>query len=183
MVACGFKEKEPQIKALSVVPLEGAVHHKVCYRPWFIKEPEKNNELKRTETNSGSVSSYGVRTSSLLIFFIFGRIYRKAQQHFGTRMTRIGRIFTDTANLRTSASSAQSVFHHVCSSLKTPASGASVSAFIRVYLRFFIDVIFQTGLTGSTGYVFDPVHPVRIYYILARTIKHSCTYIKSRSRG
>jgi hypothetical protein len=34
----------------------------------IINEHDKNNELKRTETNSGGVSSYGVRTSSLLIF-------------------------------------------------------------------------------------------------------------------
>ena len=130
MAACGFRGEEPQIKAPSVVPLEGAVHRKVCYRPWFMKEPEKKNELKRTGTNSDSVSSYGVRKSSLLIVFILGRIYRKAQPQYGIRMTRIGRISTDTANLRASASSAQSVFHHVCSSLKNPASGASVSAFV-----------------------------------------------------
>jgi hypothetical protein len=53
-----------------------------------------------------------------------------------------------------------SAFHHVCSSLKNAASGASVSAFIRIHLRFFKNVIYQTGLTGSTGYVFNPVHPV-----------------------
>ncbi len=34
----------------------------------------KNNELKRTETNSGSVSSYGVRTSSLLNSFSYQKI-------------------------------------------------------------------------------------------------------------
>jgi len=154
MAAYGFRETEQQIKAPRVVPPEGAVHRKVGYESWFIKEPEKNNELKQTETNSVSVSSYGVRTSSLLIVFILGRIYRKAHPQFGTRMTRIGRISTDTANPQAPA------FHHVCSSRKNPASGASVSAFIRVYLRFFIDVIFQTGLTGSTGYVFNPVHPI-----------------------
>ncbi len=83
---------------------------------------------------------------------------RKAQPQCGTRMTMIGRIFTDTANPRAFA---QSVFHHVCSSLKNPASG--VSALIRVHLRFLNEMIFQTGLTGLTGltgYVFNPVHPV-----------------------
>jgi hypothetical protein len=35
-----------------------------------------------------------------------------------------------------------------------------VSAFIRVHTRFLNDVIFQTGLTGFTGYVFNPVYPV-----------------------
>ncbi|MDO9097251.1 MAG: DUF1016 N-terminal domain-containing protein, partial [Candidatus Methanoperedens sp.] len=59
---------------------------------------------------------------------------RKAQPQCGTRMTRIGRIYTDTANPRLSA---QSAFHHVCSSLKNAASGASVSEFIRVHPRFF----------------------------------------------
>jgi hypothetical protein len=39
-----------------------------------------------------------------------------------------------------------SAFHHVCSSLKNAASGASVSAFIRIHLRFFKNVIYQTGL-------------------------------------
>jgi len=85
---------------------------------------------------------------------------RKAQSQFRTRMTRIARIFTDTSYPRVSVSSAQSAFHDVCSSLKKAASCASVSAFIRVHLRFFKNVIFQTGLTGSTGYVFNPVHPV-----------------------
>ena len=71
---------------------------------------------------------------------------RKAQPQFRTRMTR---IFTDP---RASASTVAPVdvahtygsrhtwrfaFHKVCSSLKNPASGASVSAFIRVHLRFF----------------------------------------------
>ena len=160
------------------------------------------------------MSSYGLRTSSLLIFFIPGRKERKAQPQFRTRMTRIfmdnilseksinstypnepqstqraQRFFKPISvssvhsvvltfrkfDPRLSASTVapvgvahmygsrhkwRSVFHHVCSSLKSPASGARVSAFIRVYLRFFIDVIFQIGLTGSTGYVFNPVHPV-----------------------
>ena len=84
----------------------------------------------------------------------------KAQPQFRTRMTRIGRIFTDTANPRASASSAQSAFYQVCSFMKNPASGASVSAFISVHLRFYKMLIFQTGFTGLTGYVFNPVHPV-----------------------
>jgi len=83
-----------------------------------------------------------------------GRKEHEAQPQCGTRMTRIGRIFTDPC---ASASSAQSVFHHVCSSLKNPASETEVSAFIRVHPRFFKNVIFQKGLTGMTGYVFNPV--------------------------
>ena len=83
---------------------------------------------------------------------------RKAQPPSRTLMTQIGRIFTDTSNPRASASSAQSAFHHVCSFLKNTASGVSV--LIRVHPRFFKNVIFQTGFIGSTGYVFNPVHPV-----------------------
>jgi hypothetical protein len=49
----------------------------------------------------------------------------------------------------------QSVFYHVYSSLKNLASAATVSAFIRVHLRFFKkNVIIQTGFIG---YVFNPV--------------------------
>jgi len=51
---------------------------------------------------------------------------RKAQPQCGTR---IGRIFTDPC------ASAQSVFHHVCYSLKKPASETEVSAFICVHPR------------------------------------------------
>ena len=43
-------------------------HRKVIYEPWFENEHEKNNELKRNETNAESASSYGVRPSSLFIF-------------------------------------------------------------------------------------------------------------------
>ncbi|MDP3106079.1 MAG: hypothetical protein Q8M95_15915 [Candidatus Methanoperedens sp.] len=57
-----------------------------------------------------------------------GRKERKAQPQCGTWMTWIQRIFTDP---RKSASSAQSAFHHVCSSLKNAASGTKISAFIR----------------------------------------------------
>gem|GEM_PF-2267400 len=180
MTACGFLDKEPQINAderrYKPVTDLGAAHRKA-------------------------------------------RKERKAQPQFRTRMTRIARIFTDASYPCASASSAQSVFHHVCPSLKSPASGASVSAFImpkpcgfstprtrmpagirqglrplrtrvhvcqcagirvhaidwrdsrrghalqrrdsgRLHLRFFKNVIFQTGLTGLTGYAFNPVHPV-----------------------
>ncbi|NOR60644.1 MAG: hypothetical protein GQ469_08470 [Methanosarcinales archaeon] len=63
-----------------------------------------------------------------------GRKERKAQPQC---RTRIGRIFTDNFN---PCASVQSVFHHVCSSLKNPASETEVSAFIRVHLwLIFID--------------------------------------------
>ena len=48
----------------------GAVHRKAG------NEHEKNNELIRTETNSDSMSLYGVRTSSLLIFFFYTKTQR-----------------------------------------------------------------------------------------------------------
>ncbi len=75
-----------------------------------------------------------------------------------TRMTRIGRIFTDTINPCASASSVQSVFHHSFSGMKPTCK--KVSAFICVHLRFLKKVIFRTGLTEFTGYVFNPVYPV-----------------------
>ena len=51
----------------------------------------------------------------------------------------------------------QSVFYHVCSSLNNLASATTASAFIRVHLRFFKNVILQTGFTGLTEYVFNSV--------------------------
>jgi len=44
----------------SVIYLD-AVHRKVGSELWFIIEHEKNNELVRTKTNSGGVSSFRVR--------------------------------------------------------------------------------------------------------------------------
>src|SRR5659263_42671 len=73
-----------------------------------------NNELERTGTNSGGVSSYGVRMSSLLIFIPVHRdkwqssaipvtTYEKATaSRFRTRMTR---IFADVVD------SCASLFH------------------------------------------------------------------------
>ncbi|NJD54252.1 MAG: hypothetical protein FIB07_15480 [Candidatus Methanoperedens sp.] len=104
-------------------------------------------------------SFFSDRLFSITYFGAAHRKGRKAQQ-FRTRMTRIARIFTDNFNPCASVLSVKSVFHHVCPSLKNPPSGASTSAFISVHLRFFIDVIFQTGLTGFTGYAFNPVNPV-----------------------
>ena len=87
MVACGIFNISSY--ALLTVTDLGVPHRKAFYEPRFIKESEKNTELLRTETNSDSMSSYGVRKSSLLIFFIPGRKERKAQPQFRTRMTRI----------------------------------------------------------------------------------------------
>ena len=66
-----------------------------------------------------------------------GRKERKGQQQCGTQITRIGRIFTDQC------ASVQSVFHHVCSSLKNPEFETELSEFIRVNPWFFHDVDFQ----------------------------------------
>ncbi|KAB2947111.1 MAG: hypothetical protein OIN90_02385 [Candidatus Methanoperedens sp.] len=49
--------KELQIKA-DKRRLIAPIHRKVGYEPRFINGHEKNNELKRTETNSSSMSSY-----------------------------------------------------------------------------------------------------------------------------
>jgi len=89
----------------------------------------------------------GQRTQSSALFASFKLISEKVTKP--RRRSWIGRIFTYPR---------ASAFHDGCSSLEKPASGASVSAFICVHLRFFYDVIFQTGLTGSTGYVFNHVH-------------------------
>lgn len=83
-----------------------------------------------------------------------GRKERKAQPQYGTRMTRIQRIFTDPCQ---PAPSVKSVFYR---DSRMKSTGRKVSAFIRVHPRFFKNVIFQTGLTGFTGYGFNPVYSV-----------------------
>ncbi len=45
-------------------------NNQIGHELWFLNEHGKNNELRRTETNSDSVSSYGVSPSSLLIFYL-----------------------------------------------------------------------------------------------------------------
>jgi hypothetical protein len=81
-----------------------------------------------------------------LLFFVIGlnnpihrkvRKERKAKLHCRIRMTWIGQIFTDRC------ASAQSVFHHVCPSLKNPESETELSEFICVNPWFFHDVDFQ----------------------------------------
>jgi hypothetical protein len=84
-----------------------------------------------------------------------------------TRMTRIRQIFTDTINPCASVSSVKSVFHHSFSGMKLTCT--KVSAFICVHLRFLKNVIFQTGLTGLTGYVFNPVYPVILSNLKCQT--------------
>jgi len=138
LIVRGYRETEPQINADE----RGFV--------------DLNLQLLPTVYSTTKSPQSAQRTQSAELFATFElRSGKRPKTRRRTRMTRIQRIFTD---LHVSASSAQSAFHHVCSSLKKPASG--VSALICVNLRFFKNVIFQTGLTGSTGYVFNPVHPV-----------------------
>jgi len=59
---------------------------------------------------------------------------RKSQPQFRTGMRRISTYLHV---------SAQSVFHHACSSLKNTVSETKISAFINVHPRFFYDWIFQ----------------------------------------
>lgn len=69
-----------------------------------------------------------------------------------TRMTRIKRMFADPFK---SAPSAKSAFYRPDS--RTRSTDRKVSGFICVHPRFCYDVIFQTGLTGWTGYDFTSV--------------------------
>ena len=71
---------------------------------------------------------------------------REAQPQCRTRITRIGRIFTDPC---VSVSSVQSVFYHVCFSLKKPASETEVSAFICVHPRFLKIAPAMQGTNGE----------------------------------
>jgi len=104
-------------------------------------EPQINTDEHRCEP----VKDYMGLFVHLLFFVIGfnnpihrkGRKERKAQQQCGTQITRIGRIFTDQC------ASVQSVFHHVCSSLKNPEFETELFEFIRVNPWFFHDVDFQ----------------------------------------
>jgi len=134
----------------------------LCHQLWHIFTPDEKLQQMVAELllycNSLTIGArnmqYHLRLMGNSLYLHFRTAHHKehkAQPQCRTRMTRIGQIFTDPCK---SASTAQSAFHHVCPSLKNPASGTSVSAFIRVHLRFFKNVIFQIGLTG---YVFNPV--------------------------
>ena len=68
IVACGFREAITEYicffnDTLFSVTYFGAAHRKAG------NEHEKNNELIRTETNSDSMSSYGVRKKFVVNFF------------------------------------------------------------------------------------------------------------------
>jgi len=97
----------------------------------YLMEPQMNaderrynlyNEFERTDTNSGR---------SELAFL----------PQYRTRMTRIGRIFTDIYYPCVSASSAQSVFYR--SDSRTKSTGWKVPARICVPPRFFCNANFQ----------------------------------------
>ncbi len=101
------------------------------------------------------------RTQSSEVSAIFAfRSGKAPKPQLRTRMIRIRRIFTDTANPCASVSSVQSVFYYSFSGMKPTCT--KVSAFIGVHLRFLNEAIFQTGLTGLAGCVlsFNPVNPV-----------------------
>ena len=120
-------------------------------------KPQINADERRSSPVTGFLDNLSYASHPATNFGVAHRKVRKerkAQPQCGTRMTRIGRVFTDPC---ASASSAQSVFHHVYFSLKNTASKTKISAFINVHPRFFKNVNIQTGLTG---YVFNPAHPV-----------------------
>jgi hypothetical protein len=70
------------------------------------------------------------QSSQRLILHLLSEIGNMLLQRNGTRMTRIGRIFTDAIDPCVSASSAQSVFYRRHSCVKNPQS-----AFIFVHPR------------------------------------------------
>ncbi len=77
-----------------------------------LKSCRENTELMRTETNSGNVSSYRVRNSSVLRL-LFAPVPEDAPPPRNrTRMTRIGRIFTDIHDPCVSVSSVPSMSYH-----------------------------------------------------------------------
>ena len=130
-------EMEPQIKAPRVAPLEGAstyapagayvsMHcggHDADERRFvesdiqsiFVTEIDSNliNSPQRAQSSQRSFLPFEIESEKIL------------QERNGTRMTRIGRIFTDP---RVSVSSAQSVFYRDHSPMKNPL----LSAFICV---------------------------------------------------
>ncbi|CAG0964333.1 hypothetical protein METP3_01042 [Methanosarcinales archaeon] len=97
------------IQTLEKVQTASAQTGKIFEEPMINKNIYVNNELKRTRTNSNCMSSFQFVPVRCLNY-LWNR----------TRMTRIGRMFTDP---RASASSAQSVFYRC------------VSAFIGVHQR------------------------------------------------
>ena len=96
------------------------------------KEPQINADERRYNPVTDFISFFVDSFFYVTDFSVTLCKEHKAQPQCGTR---IGRIFTDNFNPCASASSAQSVFHHVCSSLKNPASETEVSVFICVHPR------------------------------------------------
>ncbi len=171
LIVRGYRETESQIKAPNVVSLEGVAHRKVR------KDRKEQSQCRTQMTRIGRINTDNIlskksinrtfpnepqRTQRSQRFF---KHISVSSVHSVVLTCRTGSMFDPCA----SASSVQSAFHHVCSSLKNPASGTKVSAFIRVHLRFFKNVIFQTGLTGSTGYVFNPAYPIILSNLKCRT--------------
>ena len=124
-------EMEPQIKAPRVAPLEGASTYAPAgaYVSMHCGGHDAD-ERRFIDTNSQRISvkycdsdliySPQRAQSSQRSFLPFEIESEKIlQEQNGTRMTRIGRIFTDS---RVSVSSAQSVFYRNHSRMKNPLS-------------------------------------------------------------
>jgi hypothetical protein len=124
-------KKEPQIKAPRVTPLEGVststvtpvdcVHTYASALAYVDARPQGAQPLTYAcgHTWARSRESAGFRYDEHR-FMDCGNQFHSMQLRFGTRMTRIRRIFTDPC---VSVSSAQSVFYR------------RISAFICVHLR------------------------------------------------
>ena len=121
MAACGFGGNKPQINA---------DERRWSHVTGFL---DASSYAPLHATDFDATHRKGKRQKSFLSLRSAFRKY--CLRKFRTRMTRIGRIFTDTANTCASVSSMQSVFHHVCSFLKNTASETEVSAFICVHPR------------------------------------------------
>ena len=109
-------------------------------------EPQINADERRFYSVTDLISFF---VDSLFFVTDFGAILckeRKAQPQCRTRITRIGRIFTDSC---VSVSSVQSVFYHVCFSLKKQATETEVSAFICVHPRFLKIAPAMQGTNGE----------------------------------
>ena len=83
-------------------------------------------------------------------------------KRYGTRMTRIGRIFTDIFNPRVSASSAQSVFHRNPETIdddKKPQINADERRYVSV--TYFIKTTHRKGRKERKAMQQESLRPLR----------------------
>ena len=129
----------------------------LCHRLWQKFTPDEKLQQMVAEfllhCNSLTIGArnmhYHLRLIKNAPHLHFGTVHRKVRKERKAQphcRTRIGRFFTDPC---ASASSAQSVFHHVCSYLKNPASETEVSAFICVHPRFLKSAPAVQGVNGD----------------------------------